>query len=214
LALQHERSSRQHRCGLHSSRAPWCPRPPGHTTNLICIWHPWRWPDARREELGPGITDGPGPPDPPDLAANLSRPRCRPSRTRTAVISNPNLSVSAVTAAGFWPRRRHVGYLQRCPRRSPPRSPLSLPLFVFLSRAGRPRSDMSTPQNRRPAALSADGLQITADLAANLSRPTCRPSRTRTWRSVRQTRRVDRDRWSASRHGLPDLCRGRRESDF
>ncbi len=89
MALQRERSSRQHRCGLHSSRAPRCSRPPGHTTNLICIWHPWRWPDARIKrikELGPGITDGPGPPDPPDLAANLSLPRCRPSRTRTAVL--------------------------------------------------------------------------------------------------------------------------------
>jgi len=29
------------------------------TANLI--WHPWRWPDARIEELGPGIADGLGP---------------------------------------------------------------------------------------------------------------------------------------------------------
>jgi hypothetical protein len=29
------------------------------TANLIR--HPWRWPDARIEELGPGIADGLGP---------------------------------------------------------------------------------------------------------------------------------------------------------
>src|SRR5215471_5608033 len=48
-------------CGRHSSRTPGCPQPPGHTANLICIWHPWRWPDAQIAKLTPGITDRPGP---------------------------------------------------------------------------------------------------------------------------------------------------------
>ncbi len=71
-------------------------------------------------------------------------------------------------------------YLQRCPRRSPARSPLSLPLFVFLSRAGRPRGDMSTPQNPSPAALLADGLKITADLREVVVGQRVRSRRTRT----------------------------------